>query len=344
MLVPARTAEGTGELTRAMHEGLILTYHRIAPSRTDPFGLCVSAERFDAQLRLLRRLAHPLPLGELVARARAGTLPPRAVALTFDDGYPDTLEDALPLLERHEIPATVFLCSGLSPRHEYWWEELASLLLRPGRLPRQLRLRRAGRDYVWELGRDIRYGAAAAARHRHWRAFSGSHPTRRHALFEDLWTVMRPLPSSSRDRLMRRLRSWAILPERRTRARARPLWSPEIRALAASPAIEIGAHTATHPVLAKLSNDEQWREVEESKRRLEATLGAEVDRFAYPYGARGSYTRQTVALVREAGFRLACSTRAGRVGRGSDRLALPRMAVGNWSPTAFRRWLRAWSA
>ncbi len=343
MLVLAR-AESTGELTRAMHDGLILTYHRIAPSRTDPFGLCVSADRFDAQLRLLKRLAHPLPLAELVERARAGTLPPRAVVLTFDDGYPDTLEDALPILERHEVPATVFLCTGLSPRHEYWWEELASLLLRPGRLPRRLRLRRDGREYVWELGRDVRYGAAAAARHRHWRAFSGSHPTRRHTLFEDLWTLMRPLPPSSRDRLMRRLRAWAILPERRTQARARPLWRPEMRALAASPAIEIGAHTATHPVLARLAPEAQWQEIEQCKRRLEATLGGEVDSFAYPFGARGGYTRETATLVREAGFRLACSTRPGRVRHASNRFALPRVAVGNWSPTAFRRWLRAWTA
>src|SRR5512140_1328532 len=113
-----------------MPEGLILVYHRVAPSRTDPFGLCVSAERFDAQLRLLRRHANPLPLAELVARARRGTLPPRSVALTFDDGFPDTLEDALPLLQRHDVPATVFVSTGLSTRREYWWEELTGLLLR----------------------------------------------------------------------------------------------------------------------------------------------------------------------------------------------------------------------
>src|SRR5512146_1011522 len=159
-----------------MPEGLILVYHRIAPSRTDPFGLCVPAERFEAQLRLIRRYARPFPLAELVARARRGTLPRRALALTFDDGYPDTLEDALPILERHEVPATVFVSPGLSPRHEYWWEELAALLLRPGRLPRELRVSRAGREQVWDLGRDVRYGTSTAARQRHWRAFSGTHP------------------------------------------------------------------------------------------------------------------------------------------------------------------------
>ncbi len=325
-----------------MHDGLILTYHRVAPSRTDPFGLCVSADRFDAQLQVLRRRAHPLPLAELVARARAGRLPPRAVAITFDDGYPDTVEDALPILERQGLPATVFVCTGLSPRHEYWWEELTSLLLRPGRLPRRLRFRREGQDRIWELGRDMRYGAAAAARHRRWRAFSGTHPTRRHALFEELWQVLRALPLPARERLMRRLRTWAILPERRTQARARPLWRPEMRALAAAPGVEIGAHTVTHPLLASLPVAEQWREIEGSKRRLEATLGTAVPAFAYPYGARGCYTRQTVELVRKAGFELACSTRPGHVKRGSNGYTLPRVAVGNWSAAAFRRWVDAW--
>jgi len=326
-----------------MAHGLILTYHRVAPSRTDPFGLCVAPERFDAQLRLLRRLAHPLPLAELVAAARAGRLPRRAVALTFDDGYPDTLEDAAPILERHDVPATVFVCPGLGPRHEYWWEELASLLLRPGRLPRRLQLHRDGRDHVWELGRDVRYGAAAAARHRHWRAFSGSHPTRRHALFEQLWAIMRSLTPGARARLMRRLRAWAILPERRTQARARPLARLEIRALAASPVIEIGAHTATHPVLAALPPDEQWGEIEGSKARLEAIVRGPVATFAYPYGARGTFSRETAELVREAGFRLACSARTGVVKQRSNAFSLPRLAVGDWGPTRFRRWLEGWS-
>ncbi len=327
-----------------MPDALILTYHRVAPSRTDPFGLCVSADRFDAQLRLLRRAAHPLPLTELVARARAGRLPPRAVAVTFDDGYPDTVAEAKPILERNEIPATIFVCAGLSPRREYWWEELASLLLRPGRLPRRLRLHRDGQKHVWDLGPDVRYGAAAAARHRHWRAFSGTHPTRRHALFEDLWSIMRPLPPAARERLMRRLRGWVILPERRTRARAHPLTRPELRALAASSLIDIGAHTATHPLLAALPPHEQRREIEEGKRRLEATLRAPVVAFAYPYGGHGSYTADTVRLVRAAGFQLACSTRAARVKRGSNRFALPRLAVGDWGPRSFRRWLDAWTA
>ncbi|HEX9107683.1 MAG TPA: polysaccharide deacetylase family protein, partial [Longimicrobiales bacterium] len=172
---------------------------------------------------------------------------------------------------------------------------------------------------------------------------SGTYPTLRHALFEELWTLMRPLTHSARERLMRRLRAWHIMPERRARARARPLAGEEIRKLGAAPLIEIGAHTLTHPLLAALPLEEQWREIEASKRRLQSILRAPVDSFAYPYGGRDAFTRETQALVKEAGFALACSTRSARVKRRGNILALPRLAVGNWSARAFRRWLEAWA-
>lgn len=100
---------------------LILGYHRVADLQSDPHGLAVSVEHFAQQLEVLQRLAQPLPLAQLVAHLKAGTLPPRAVALTFDDGYADVLYQALPLLERYEIPATLFVVTGCLGE-PFWWE------------------------------------------------------------------------------------------------------------------------------------------------------------------------------------------------------------------------------
>src|SRR4051812_35493116 len=94
------------------HAPVILMCHRIAEPAWDPWALSIAPARFDEQLRRLTAERIPLSMTELVARLEAGTLPSRAVALTFDDGYVDNLRAAKPILEEHRVPATVFLTTG----------------------------------------------------------------------------------------------------------------------------------------------------------------------------------------------------------------------------------------
>ena len=109
----------------------ILLYHRVAESPPDPFGLCVSPRHFDEHLAIVARRRRPMPLPALVAAARAGEAPADAIAITFDDGYRDNLDTALPLLERHGIPATFLIASGqVGARRGFWWDELERAVLR----------------------------------------------------------------------------------------------------------------------------------------------------------------------------------------------------------------------
>ena len=103
---------------------LILGYHRVAKVDSDSHGLCVSPQHFAEQLEALRRLARPVALHELVRGLQTGTLPRRAVALTFDDGYLDVLQQAYPLLEAYQVPATVFVVSDYLGR-QFWWDTIA---------------------------------------------------------------------------------------------------------------------------------------------------------------------------------------------------------------------------
>ena len=116
---------------------VILMYHRVASPRVDPWDLAVQPERFAAQLEVLRATRRPLAMSEFVDRARRGRLPDDAVAITFDDGYADTLTQARPRLARAGIPATLFLATAfVGQRLEYWWDELArGLLIDDGATP-----------------------------------------------------------------------------------------------------------------------------------------------------------------------------------------------------------------
>src|SRR5690606_36408110 len=128
---------GTRTLTRwwgrrFRPQALILLYHRVTTLENDPWSLAVTPEHFAEHMEVLRRYTYPLPLRDLVQRVRTGRFPEGSVAITFDDGYRDNLYAAKPLLERHEIPATVFIATGYTGRErEFWWDELEALLLEP---------------------------------------------------------------------------------------------------------------------------------------------------------------------------------------------------------------------
>jgi peptidoglycan/xylan/chitin deacetylase (PgdA/CDA1 family) len=132
MRVPGLNTARTSAMwlrTRLNPGAVILGYHRIADAGDDPFDMCVSPANFAEQLEALGAIAHVLPVEELVNRAAAGTAPKRAVAITFDDGYADVLESAVPLLRRAATPATVFIVSGLLGA-EFWWDRLAAITAR----------------------------------------------------------------------------------------------------------------------------------------------------------------------------------------------------------------------
>jgi len=125
--------------------GLVLLYHRIADAddAVDPFSLCVSRRHFADHLEILQRFATVVSLEEMWLAAREGRLPPRSIAVSFDDGYADNLYNAKPLLEEYGSPATVFVVAEAVGTTNAWggreepgiptlpllaWDELGELV------------------------------------------------------------------------------------------------------------------------------------------------------------------------------------------------------------------------
>jgi peptidoglycan/xylan/chitin deacetylase (PgdA/CDA1 family) len=103
--------------------------------------------------------------------------------------------------------------------------------------------------------------------------------------------------------------------------------------------IEVGAHTVTHPELARLTEARQRVEIEGSKSQLENILNRPVTSFAYPHG---SWSPSTVKVLRESGFELACTSQIDLVGGATDRFLVPRFWIQNWDGPRFSRWLKWW--
>jgi glycosyltransferase involved in cell wall biosynthesis/peptidoglycan/xylan/chitin deacetylase (PgdA/CDA1 family) len=320
---------------------LILLYHRVAEPASDPWTLSVAPGHFAEHLEVLRRRAHPLPLGQLAQALQQGSLPERAVCVTFDDGYADNFLNARPALDRCDIPATVFLVAGcLGAEREFWWDELEHLLLSTGTLPATLSLTIRGSGKHWELGEAAEYDADACRCHRHWRAWEPP-PTPRHSLYLTLWQTLQPLTPVDQRQVLDDLAAWAgVKPS--VRQSHRTLSPQEAGTLARGGLVDIGAHTVTHPCLAALPSAAQRAEIHEGKAVLEEVLGRPVTTFAYPYGRLCDYTPDTVAIVKAAGFSLACSNFTGTVTTAVDPLQLPRRVVRDWDGEEFERRLEQW--
>lgn len=301
--------------------GLILLYHRIAEPAVDPWGLAVSRARFARHLDVLVRHTEVVPLGDLARRLRRRGEGPPPVALTFDDGYADNLEVAVPLLESAGLPATVFVATGCVRRGvPFWWDRLAAAVLQPERLPTELGLAFPEGERRWRVGR------------------SGPRDRSRRRLHLELWDALRHLPTDPRESLLDRIVEWSG-GGGDTAGIGRPMTPDEVGMLARSRGMRVGAHSVSHAELPALSAAAATTEIRESLRDCAEWTGADPEAFAYP---SGRWDRATVSLVRASGVDHACAGQPGLVWRSTDPLLLPRMSVGDWSEGTFERRLRRW--
>jgi len=282
----------------------------------------------------MKKYGRPLPLQQLAEALVHGELPDRSVVVTFDDGYSDNFHNAKPLLERYDIPATVFLTTGyIGHEREFLWDELERLLLQPGTLPEKLHLSVNGSTYQWEIGEAAYYSEETYQRLRCWQIEQQDDPTPRHSLYRTLWQLLYPLCDGERRKVLDDLLAWGSA-KLTGRATHRALSPDEMVILAQGGLVEVGAHTATHPSLPTLPLALQRNEIQGSKNCLEEIVGRPVRSFAYPHG---DYTADTVAVVRGAGFACACSTFSNGVRRRTDHFQLPRVQVLDWDGEEFAR-------
>ena len=320
-------------------KAMILIYHRVAEADVDPWALNVSPAHFAQQLQVLNTIANPVSLRDLYSAKSDRELPRRPVCITFDDGYADNLYAAMPALEAYRVPVTVYVTTGyLGVPENLWWDELAKLILDPLSRQEELSLNLNGHHYAYAF--PVQTGEPGGPDPiSKWRAWEAA-PGLRQSAYVAIYGMLLPLSNTEREKALEQLRRGATRYVDRRQHRC--LTVHELHTLASGDLVEIGAHTVTHPVLAQLPLDQQEQEIGGSKRRLEAVTGKNVTSFAYPYGKKHHYNRQTVEAVRANGFTYACSNFGGLVTRSSDRFALPRFQPMDWDGDQFADVVQGW--
>lgn len=274
----------------------ILIYHRVL-AEPDPFLSEVDVKTFDAQMSALKACFRVLPLGEAIERLRAFRLPARAACVTFDDGYADNVTQALPVLLHHGLHATFFVASDFLNGGRMFNDTVIEAV------------RRAPAD-AGDLS-DMGLGL-----------HDFRSPQSRAEAIRRLLPRIKYLPQTIRqetvESLARRLSGRKPLPDDLMMS------SAQLRSLHAA-GMEIGGHTASHPILARLTAEKARNEILQGKETLESILGDRVRLFAYPNGKpREDYLMEHVEMVRELGFLGAVSTAWGTATADVDPYQLPR--------------------
>jgi peptidoglycan/xylan/chitin deacetylase (PgdA/CDA1 family) len=289
--------------------GVILTFHSVRPQRDDSFApnrpIEITPEFFDATLTHLRRRGVEIvTLDTALARLRDGACDraPFAV-LSFDDGYRDLVSHALPILERHEAPFVAYVTAGFADGSaRLWWVELEEAI------------RRLDRIELVAGGLSVARRTATAAE--------------KQAAFADLYARLDASEDDERLRVIAALSTQAGI-DSGTLTRELCLGWDELRKLARHELATIGAHTLTHPRLARLARASAIVEMAASRRRLHDELGVEAAHFCYPYGGRAAAGAREFALAAAIGFESAVTTRPGMIfpAHRERMLALPRLSV-----------------
>ena len=287
----------------------ILIFHRVLPTPDPLFPGEPDALRFDEMLRWLKSWFNVLPLNEAVRRRAEGTLPARAAAITFDDGYADNFVVALPILQRHGITATFFIATGFLDGGSMWNDRIIAAVRGCSR--QELDLASLG---------------------------LGTHPlgtiqARREAIDALIGTI-KYLDGPRRDATANRIAELAGVQVPADLM----MTTAQLRELTAA-GMQIGAHTVTHPIMARISLEDARQEVVRSRETLQDAIGEPIDLFAYPNGKPAKdYLPEHVALVRALGFAAAVCTGWGAADRDTDTMQLPRFTP--WDQTRGRFGLR----
>jgi FkbM family methyltransferase len=296
---------------------LILLYHRVADDPLDSQLLAVSPYNFEAHLKELSENYRVISLYDLIQEITQYQLNPDTIALTFDDGYLDNLINAVPLLEKYKLHASIFVTSGMvGSEHEFWWDALERVFLTGRALPVSLEIIHQNGAKVWDL--KTAQGRLKA--------------------YDELCAILRSDSFQDIQQSIRDLFEWAGV-ESAGRISHRVVNQEQLKKLAESPFIEIGSHTVTHARLSILPPEKQRWEIQESKIQLEAIIHKPVRLFSYPYGTQADFTQETVRLVMEASYVAGIANIQGNIIPPVNLNAIPRRLVRNWAGDAFAQWL-----
>jgi len=284
----------------------ILMYHGVVERPLEP--ACwhqLGVASFRRQMEWVARRYQVVPLSEALAALRAGTLAPRSLALTFDDGYRNVRTVAAPVLEALGLPATVYLVTDVVGTNETLW---------PDRLYLAFARTSVASVDAPDLGLVRRRldgpAARASAFSASVRALKGLATAEKEARLVALLALLgREAPEDPAD--------FHVL-----------TWD-DVAAMRRGGLFAFGGHSTRHEILARMPDGHVARAIGRSHETVADRTGVVPVTFAYPNGRAMDFDDRSRSALTHLGVRFALSTAAGLADAASDPLALPRVSIGS---------------
>lgn len=250
-----------------------LIFHRVSNKTNDPWKLSITPEVFEENIKLIKD-RYEIVRFEEDWENNIGNL----ISITFDDGYVDNYKNALPILEKYNVPATIFVASGnIGSDKEFWWDELSRMI--------------EGEELV----------------------------NTRKTVLNLNYDERKDFFDSLRIRFPYKYDKYQM---------DRSMNEEELKQLAKSELITIGAHTINHSMLSALPLDEMQNEISGNKEYLEEILGRRITVFSYPFGGKESYNINVLNAVKNCGFKKAATNINGLFKKGDSVFEIPRCGIG----------------
>jgi peptidoglycan/xylan/chitin deacetylase (PgdA/CDA1 family) len=283
----------------------ILAYHSVVeePQLTDYIlGSSRSRAHFERHIETVARKFSPVTMDDVVDFVKAGRkLPPRSVAVTFDDGFADNYEIALPILNRYGVPATFYIMFDA---------------VENGTLPWYCRIR-----FAFNTAKRAEWIYAG-------RTYKLGSPEERRAAMPPAWDRGAALAGDEQRAFVEEVeRALEIDPAHARAQHGLMMDWEQVRGLKKA-GHTIGGHTISHPNVAQVSASAARGEIAGCKEKIAEKVGAAVEHFSYPHPALNPHwSSETLGITREAGFKSAVLTTYGSVRVGDDPLTLKRMST-----------------
>ena len=282
----------------------ILMYHRV----TDELGVsdapynAVSIDNFELQMQCLAANYNVITLDDLVIHSRHGQpLPENSAVITFDDGFRDNYTNAFPILKKHGLKATIYVCSGTVGNGKRLWFDRVSLLLNSTKV-KSFRFPKVDGEEFDMTGDHF------SIHYRVHEIIKDYSPDQADEAISDLAESLEVNESICMLSKGSGMLSWDELREMQEYG------------------IIIGAHTVSHPILSHLDDKTLEYEMLECQRVLQTNLCRPVQHFSYPNGRPCDYDDRALAIVADH-YDSATTTTPGLTTEASDIYRLPRMHV-----------------
>ncbi len=287
----------------------VMIYHRVMRQPDALLSSEPDEREFEARMRNVKSWFNVLPLPEAIMRLQEGTLPDRPLAISFDDGYADNFEVALPVLRRLGLSATFFVATGFLDRGRMWNDTVIETVRRC-------------------QGDALDLSALGLGR------YETSTIEQKQQTIDSLLKHLKYMEDVQRTDVVARIAETCPSPLPHDLM----MTSAQVRELHRA-GMTIGAHTVNHSILSGLSTIRARGEIAQGREHLYEIVGVPITLFAYPNGKPGQdYGPEHVAMVKELGFSGAVSTAWGAAQTGCDIYQVPRFTP--WDRSAWKYGIR----